>query len=373
MRHLSLKMKVTIWYTTFVVLIASLALLVVAQSVEQMIVSDQEEELREDVTDFAEDLEIFGGTYMPEDGIFYDEDVAFSIYNNAGELLEGTVPADFPQNTTLKNFKIQKVSSGEMQWLTYDIALDLGQGELIWIRGIMYMGRAVAMENFLILLVAILLPILVILAAVGGYLITKRAFAPIEQIRKAAQEIAGGGDLKRRVPVEEAKGELKELSRTFNGMLDTIEKAFENERQFTADASHELRTPISVVIAQSEYGVLEDTTDEERREALEVVLGQGKKMSSLVSQLLDISRSENNNRKDCWAKVDVGMVGKTDMCASGHIAKRTKLSVRWRMTELEFPRKTFPIYSSVFIVLTRPGQAATRYMPGLDFPWSSFL
>ena len=128
-----------------------------------------------------------------------------------------------------------------------------------------------------------ILPMLVILAAVGGYFITKRAFAPIEQMRKTADEIANGGNISARVQEHNMSGELQKLANTFNGMLDTIEEIFEEEKQFTADASHELRTPIAVVLAQSEYGLMDDVTEEERIEVLGIVSEQGKKMSVLVS------------------------------------------------------------------------------------------
>ena len=308
MKKLSIKMKVTIWYTAFVAIVALVALSVVALYASRMLWSEQEEELREEVAEFVEELEVSGSVYEPEEGRFYDDDIVFSLYNEQGEILDGNVPATFPQDTTLKNGVIQTISSGEQEWLTYDIAIDYGGGQMVWVRGITYMGLVSSMSGGILIFSCILFPVLVVLAVVGGFMITKRAFAPVEDIRRTAAEIAGSGDLARRVPTEEAGGEIRELAETFNGMLGTLQSTLEDEKRFTADVSHELRTPVSVIMAQGESALLEDATEEEKKEALEVIVGQAKKMSAMIAQLLEMARREKGAAGAVREKIDLGEI-----------------------------------------------------------------
>lgn len=308
MKKLSIKMKVTIWYTVFVAIVALFALGVVALYAGRMIWSEQEKELREEVAEFAEELEVSGSGYVTEEERFYDDDIVFSLYNESGALLDGNVPASFPENTMLKNGVVQTISSGEQEWLTYDIAVDYGGDHMVWVRGITYMGLAMTMSGGLLIVSCILIPVLVVLAAAGGFIITKRAFKPVEDIQRTAAEIAGSKDLARRVPTEEASGEIRELAETFNGMLGTLESTLEDEKQFTADVSHELRTPVSVIMAQGEYAMLEDSTEEERKEALEIIVGQAKKMSAMIAQLLEMARREKSARPAGREKVDLGEI-----------------------------------------------------------------
>ena len=304
MKQISWKMKVTIWYTFFVVLITGFAMFSITRYAKLTFAVTHEEELEEAVDDFVDDMEIDDGTAEAGKDGYYDNDMVFSIYNSNGELLNGYVPKYFPLNTMLKDEASQLIEFEDLQWRTFDKRVK-EDGEVYWVRGIMYETRSAAMEKTMLLIELSVLPLLVILAAVGGYLITRRAFMPVEEIRKTADSIANGGNISERVPVRKAKGELQRLAETFNGMLDTIETTIEEEKQFTADASHELRTPIAVIIAESEYGALEDVTDEERKEALEVILEQGNKMSLLISQLLNMSRSENNRRNAQYEKVNI--------------------------------------------------------------------
>lgn len=308
MKKLSIKMKVTIWYTVFVAIVALFALGVVALYAGRMIWSEQEKELREEVAEFAEELEVSGSGYVTEEGRFYDDDIVFSLYNESGALLDGNVPASFPENTTLKNGVVQTISSGEQEWLTYDIAVDYGGDHMVWVRGITYMGLAMTMSGGLLIVSCILIPVLVVLAAAGGFIITKRAFKPVEDIQRTAAEIAGSKDLARRVLTEEASGEIRELAETFNGMLGTLESTLEDEKRFTADVSHELRTPVSVIMAQGEYAMLEDSTEEERKEALEIIVGQAKKMSAMIAQLLEMARREKSAGPAGREKVDLGEI-----------------------------------------------------------------
>lgn len=308
MKKLSIKMKVTIWCTVFVAIVALFALGVVALYAGRMIWSEQEKELREEVAEFAEELEVSGSGYVTEEGRFYDDDIVFSLYNESGALLDGNVPASFPENTPLKNGVVQTISSGEQEWLTYDIAVDYGGDHMVWVRGITYMGLAMTMSGGLLIVSCILIPVLVVLAAAGGFIITKRAFKPVEDIQRTAAEIAGSKDLARRVLTEEASGEIRELAETFNGMLGTLESTLEDEKRFTADVSHELRTPVSVIMAQGEYAMLEDSTEEERKEALEIIVGQAKKMSAMIAQLLEMARREKSAGPAGREKVDLGEI-----------------------------------------------------------------
>ena len=308
MKQISWKLKVSIWYTSFALLIAVFSIFLITHYAEQAFTESYEEALEENLDEFVQELEI------DEEGIeigktgFYRDDIVFSIYNEKGELAAGYVPDKFPVDTILKDEMSQIIESEELQWRTYDMQIQGESDQIYWIRAIMYTTRSAVVERTVLLLEIAILPGLVLLAAVGGFFITKRAFAPVEQIRRTAAQIAQGGDLKERVPERRAKGELQKLAKTFNEMLDTIERTIEEEKQFTADASHELRTPIAVVTAQSEYGVMDDVTEEERKEALQVILEQSNKMSVLVSQLLAMSRSENASKTVQYEKVDLSNV-----------------------------------------------------------------
>lgn len=319
-KQFSWKMIVTIWYTGFVFLITIFSMLSISRYAAETFSATHEGELEESLEDFMEDLDIVDGKiYTGEDG-YYEDDIVFSIYNTEGRILGGYVPKYFPEDTVLKDEKSQVIEFEDLQWRTFDQKIEL-EGEGYWIRAIMYETRSVAMERTMLMIELSVLPLLLLLTAIGGYFITRRAFAPVEEIRQTAENIANGGNIGERVPERRAKGELQRLAKTFNGMLDTIESTLEEEKQFTADASHELRTPIAVILAESEYGAMDDVTEEERKEALEVVLEQGKKMSLLISQLLNMSRNENSRRNVQYEKVNISKVAET---VSGELKSKAK-------------------------------------------------
>ena len=105
-------------------------------------------------------------------------------------------------------------------------------------------------------------------SAFGGYLITKKAFQPVKQITAAAERIGSGSDLSQRINLNKADPEIMQLAQTFDSMFSRLEKSFDAERQFTADASHELRTPAAAIIAQAEYA-LKQAPPAEKDEALQ--------------------------------------------------------------------------------------------------------
>ena len=132
----------------------------------------------------------------------------------------------------------------------------------------------------------LIVPFFAVAALVGGYAITRRSFLPIEKISNAVTEISDSGDLSRRIDLASGNDELHQLANKFDAMFERLENNFNAERQFTSDASHEMRTPISVIQAQCEYALDFADSDEEYKEALEVIKRQSKTLASLLSQLL---------------------------------------------------------------------------------------
>ncbi len=297
MKKMSVKAKVTAWIGIFTVLISAIALAVIIQFVSKTVWTEAENVLREAVEEFESEIELLpNGGYVIDEDSYHEDQVIFSIYSSEGELLSGSVPSVFPDNTTLKNGIVQKISTEGKMYLTYDVAIDQKNGEYLWLRGILYTSLISSAEKQSIIAASILLPGLIFVAVGGGYLITRRAFAPMEEICSTAAEIADSGDLARRIELKKSNHEFYRLAELLNRMLETVEKAFEKEKQFTSDASHELRTPIAVIISESEYGLLPDVEAEEKTEALEVVLEQAKKMSTLIAQMLMMARNEKHKQ-----------------------------------------------------------------------------
>ena len=136
-----------------------------------------------------------------------------------------------------------------------------------------------------------LMPVGVLAAAIGGYWISRRALAPVDSISSSARVITAQ-ELGRRLPVPTTGDELQRLSETLNAMLDRLDASFRETGRFTADASHELRTPISLIRTAAEIALRSDRPAHEYRSALENILHESERMSSLVQDLLTLVRAD---------------------------------------------------------------------------------
>jgi heavy metal sensor kinase len=141
----------------------------------------------------------------------------------------------------------------------------------------------------LLTLLALGLPFVALVAAGGGYILVRRALAPVEQIaRKAA--IITQHNLSERLPVPETHDELERLSIALNHMITRLDDAFGNSRRFVADASHELRTPLTIVQGELESLAKDGATPAEFREQLGSLLEEVERLARIVQQLFALSR-----------------------------------------------------------------------------------
>ena len=134
-------------------------------------------------------------------------------------------------------------------------------------------------------------PAVLFIASLGGYWISRRALQPVDAITRAAQSI-GIENLSQRLDVPASGDELQRLSQTWNGMLARLEAAVKRLSQFTADASHELRTPITLIRATAELTLRRERTAETYRQALRHIIDESDRTTRLIEDLLLLARAD---------------------------------------------------------------------------------
>lgn len=145
-----------------------------------------------------------------------------------------------------------------------------------------------AFRNYLLLFA----PLVLVISAVGGYWLSRRALAPVDALTRTARQI-GGQDLSCRLQKLDTGDEMQRLSDTLNEMLERIEKVFLRTTQFTADASHELRTPISLMRTEAELALRRERDPDSYREALQHILKEAERTSALIEDLLVLARADS--------------------------------------------------------------------------------
>jgi heavy metal sensor kinase len=137
------------------------------------------------------------------------------------------------------------------------------------------------------------LPMLVVLASLLGYWLSGRALAPVNRIIRGAERV-GVRNLSERLEVPRAKDELRRLTETLNAMLDRIEASVKRITQFTADASHDLRTPLALIRTNAELALRRPRSESEYQETLCRILATSEETTELIEKLLMLARADAN-------------------------------------------------------------------------------
>ncbi len=135
------------------------------------------------------------------------------------------------------------------------------------------------------------LPFVLALAALGGYWLSGRALAPVDRIIDEARAISPN-NLADRLSVPTSGDELQRLSETLNQMLGRVEQSVLKMRRFTADASHELRAPMTLIYTAAQFALRRERSPEELKESLQKILREAKRCTELINQLLSLARAD---------------------------------------------------------------------------------
>jgi len=147
-------------------------------------------------------------------------------------------------------------------------------------------------------------PALLAVSALGGYSLSRRALRPVDDITAATRSISVS-NLSARLPVPESRDELQRLSETCNEMLARLESAVHEIERFTADASHELRNPVSFVRTTAELALRNREVDPASRRAFEDIVAECGKANHLLKDMLTLARADTGHSRLAFEPVDL--------------------------------------------------------------------
>ena len=310
---LPIRAKLTIWYTTLLAasLITFGSILYVALS--RNIISSIDARLFS-MADMVSRAVFRPGTVnLPQNfDIFLEHFFGIKTSGNFIQLMDEYGKIVFTSSTLGKNhlpLSAQTYHHSIAGNATYETIKNIGQypvrivtfplmenGQLI---SILQVGaplqESTAALNALFYILIFGIPLAVILASGVGWFLAKKALSPVDMVTVLARKIEAGS-LNERLDVSGPKDELGRLAKTFNDMIARLELSFKQMKQFTADASHELKTPLTVLKGEMEIALRTEKTVEGLKEVIKSSLEEIDKMSALVKSLLNLAKLDSRVR-----------------------------------------------------------------------------
>lgn len=307
MKRLSLKTRLVLLHTGLTTLVVCGLLGVLFSVSSQEILSNVQNTLEKRVSRSVEDVEYEKGRLeFDSELLALENGVYLSVYDpGSGQLLYGKLPYGFAYDLAFSDGELRTITAGETDFCVLDLQFPVeGYGDLV-LRGVASISDAERDFRFTLRLALVLSPLIVVLTALCGYLLSRRALGPVARITRTVRNIRQERDLSKRVMLGEGRDEIYTLAQTFDSLLDALQEAWEREKQFTSDVAHELRTPLAVALMQCESLLeREDLSPDSRRE-VEVVSRKVRSMADMVSQLLLLSRADQGRERLSLERLDL--------------------------------------------------------------------
>ena len=313
---MSLAKKRFIIYSIFIVIISAALITVVAVTGRVVFRNGLEERLVSSVNAQAETIEK-RGSYLSVGADFAENEVHFALYSD-GKLIAGVDPVVVEQNEkdgdkgerqgdgenpqgqqTMQpeqpffpqadpEGKVRLINAGGTAYLTYSRVVVVEEYGPCILKGAVKMNFG-AMNTVLWLFCAGVAAIAVV-AVIVSYVTYRNATDPILKLTEEMGRVENSKDLKKRVEIETKDVDIKKLCDAYNKMLERVESILKSQERFTSDVSHELRSPLTVLLAESEFALNDLKTAEEKDKSLAAIYAQTQRLTVMVRQLLDFSR-----------------------------------------------------------------------------------
>jgi len=331
----SVRVRLTLWYV-----VVMIAVLGVYASVVYTFVRDNSSQLLDerlhDDFDWASDMlaQRPDGSIAPYEETGEGDSPWLQVYSLAGQLLYETPQArrnPVPESERLAAKADERIVSVPGTVPPYRVMSGGARiaGRPVVVQVARSEGSIIQDLNQLLYILLLGLPIAVAAAGLGGYLLARRALAPVDGMAERARLI-NAERLNDRLPVDNPDDELGRLATVFNATLTRLESSFAQMRRFTADASHELRTPLTAIRSVGEVGLRGRKDEGAYREIIGSMLEEVDRLALLVDRLLTLSRADTGQAQLAVDLVDIAQLAEEVAEQLGVLAEEKKqlLNVR---------------------------------------------
>lgn len=306
MKHVSLKFVLLLWFGIFIAALGVLSTVFVLNIGSDAVQLDMKAVLafdlynnRGEIEDHADDPENIR--------LVSSSGVKIAAYRADGTPLSGSLP-EYIEMLEFEDRVFRSVSG----YYVYDFHVDTAGG--VWLRGCCRGNAVLGAADTASGLTGLMIPGVAIIGVAAGFVIFLLSLRQIKKLQREIDEISTGEDLSRRIHMRVSSAELARLSASFNGMVSRLEQSFQAEARFASNASHELRTPTTVILAECEYALEEPHTAEEYCESFTVVQRQADRMSATIGRLLSFTRLEQGTENVQIARMDLAELAQTLTC-----------------------------------------------------------
>ena len=341
----SIRIKLTLWY----ICVLALVFAAFAVATYSLFVRVLEDEMRKNISEMADNFVTAVNQDQNEkqrpptaEAIieqalfeFNFRDYRFAVVDGNGRLVGKTLDEDLPaalSESVENRFFRASVNNEPFSVLERSFKLDGREFRLFT-----FFSRSdqIATEWRVRNIFLVGVPVLLLLAGIGGYFLARQGLRPIAVMGERAKQI-GAENLHERLPVKNAEDEIGNLAVLFNQLLDRLDREFERQRRFMADASHELRTPLAIIRGESEVALQKDHRGVgEYQDSLRIVNDEGKRLTKIVEDLFTLARADSGDVRAQFAELSVDEIVEDCVTSLRTLADRNGVRISLHCDELK--------------------------------------
>ncbi len=310
---MTLRARLTIWYAALLVATLSFFSIVIVELHWRSLLRQEDEKLyaisaaasRTMQNEFAETGSAKAAATEAED--LPPEGVLVRVVDSAGRTVSGRGTARPYETVTARQGTVSADAPEGRQWRVALVPATIG-GQPYLFETAAPLEEATRQRGALLRVCLLGLPIVIVLAAGGGWWLAGRALGPLSRMAAEAEAINAASP-HRRLTTDPDTAELRQVAASFNRLLDRLAAALADQRTFMADASHELRTPLTSIRTAADVTLSRDVRDvSEYREALSAIAQQSRRLARIVDDMFLLARGDAGGYPIAVAEVDLAAV-----------------------------------------------------------------